>query len=57
MELDWNRLICDQRFFASPKPELAPKKTDTTTQGRSAFELDYDRVIYSKAFRLSLIHI
>ena len=51
MELDWNRLICDQRFFASPKREPTPNKTDDATQDRSQFELDYDRVIYSKAFR------
>ena len=51
MELDWSLLICDQRFSASPKHELTPKKTYIADQGRSPFEADYDRVIYSKAFR------
>lgn len=51
MELDWSRLICDQRFSASPKQEHNPKRTSVPDQGRSPFEADYDRVIYSKAFR------
>ena len=57
MELDWSLLICDQRFYASPKVERDQKTTDASDEprsadtGRSPFEADYDRVIYSKAFR------
>ena len=51
MELDWSRLICDQRFSASRKQEQNSKKTFVADQDRSPFEADYDRVIYSKAFR------
>jgi len=51
MQLDWSLLICDQRFSTSPKRETSSNKTGDTAQGRSPFEADYDRVIYSKAFR------
>ena len=51
MELDWSQLICEQRFSASPKHESNSKRTRVADQGRSPFEADYDRVIYSKAFR------
>ena len=51
MQLDWSLLICDQRFSTLPKREPSPGETDGAAQDRSAFELDYDRVIYSKAFR------
>ncbi len=51
MQLDWSLLICDQRFSTSPKRKPNSKTTDVATQGRSLFEVDYDRVIYSKAFR------
>ena len=50
MQLSWNELICDQRHSASPS-----KTADTVGQSaaltRSAFEADYDRIIYSSAFR------
>ena len=51
MQLDWSLLICDERFSTSPKRETSSNKTGDTAQGRSPFEADYDRVIYSKAFR------
>ena len=51
MELDWSRLICGQRFSASPKQQDNSKRTYVADQDRSPFEADYDRVIYSKAFR------
>ena len=51
MELDWSLLICDQRFSASPKHKPNRKRPYVVDQDRSQFELDYDRVIYSKAFR------
>ena len=51
MQLDWSLLICDQRFSTSPKRETNSKETDDAAQDRSPFEADYDRVIYSKAFR------
>ena len=51
MELDWSQLICDQRFSASPKHKSNPTRASGVDQGRSPFEADYDRVIYSKAFR------
>lgn len=40
--MSWNALLCQDRLH--PKPSVS-------TQDRSAFEVDYDRLIFSKAFR------
>jgi len=40
--MSWNTLLCPERLFP---------KTRTHSQHRSAFEVDYDRLVFSKAFR------
>jgi len=40
--MTWNKLLCQERLY--------PKKR-THSQHRTAFEIDYDRLIFSKAFR------
>jgi len=54
MELSWDKLICDRRYSAQPsnKPPTETKSTgDRSASTRSAFEADYDRIVYSSAFR------
>lgn len=41
--MDWDQLLCDRR--------LGKKWTKSTTKGRSSFHQDYDRVVFSSAFR------
>lgn len=50
MELSWDELICAQRLSASPSAEVK-SAGDRPAPTRSAFEADYDRIIYSSAFR------
>jgi dGTPase len=50
MELSWDQLICDQRYSASSSAE-GKFRGDRAAPTRSAFEADYDRIIYSSAFR------
>ncbi len=49
MQLSWDELICDQRYSASGSTNVKPEGGPAPT--RSAFEADYDRIVYSSAFR------
>ena len=53
MPLNWNQLICDRRYSTNQSRSQNSAKSDVQTSVplRSAFESDYDRIIYSKAFR------
>ena len=50
MPLNWNQLICDRRYSADQSRSTNSSKRNAIPF-RSPFESDYDRIIYSKAFR------
>ncbi len=52
MQLSWNELISDQRYSTAHNVCRSPNRNGKPRSAtRSAFEADYDRIIYSSAFR------
>ncbi len=53
--LRWARLLSAQRYKTSPQGQIVPTSTPSTLEGvdalRTDFHIDYDRVVFSGAFR------